>query len=93
MQYLVETEIKGKSFRSTHRLLGKFILESSTDFEIEILTPTDPEQRGAQLSFRIIGVDAEKVFTELEKLGVCVSFRLHFPRLVHPLSSLARSSW
>ncbi len=63
MQYLVETEINSS--------------ESSSDFKIEILTPIDPEQRGAQLSLRIIGVDARQLFNELEQVGVCVSFIFH----------------
>ncbi|CAF0746055.1 unnamed protein product [Rotaria sordida] len=48
---------------------------SSTHFKIDILTPTDPEQRGAQLSFRIIGVDVRQLFTELERSGVCLDVR------------------
>jgi len=51
-----------------------FFLESSGSFKAQILTPVDPEQRGAQLSFCIIGVDARQLFNELERLGVCVSF-------------------
>jgi kynureninase len=49
------------------------ILESSDDLKIQILTPTDPEQRGAQLSLRILNVDSPQIFSELEKSGVCVS--------------------
>ena len=48
-------------------------LETSSYFKVRILTPDDPEQRGAQLSFRIIDVNARQMFESLEKLGVCVS--------------------
>ena len=74
MQYLVENEFNSKYFRvfALKHLLN-FLSESSDEFQIETLTPTDPDQRGAQLSFRIIGIDVQKLFSELEKLGVSVS--------------------
>lgn len=54
-------------YSSTH------VVEAKTKYEIQFLTPSDPEQRGAQLSLRIVGTDPRKLFDELERLGVCVS--------------------
>lgn len=42
---------------------------------VEIITPRDPAQRGAQLSLRAKGIDAEKLQTLLHARGVCVDFR------------------
>ncbi len=55
-----------------------FVSESSNNLQIQFLTLCDPEQRGAQLSLRIVGADARQLATELEKLGVCVSFIFSF---------------
>jgi len=74
MQYLVESEINS--------------LETASHFKIQILTPTDPEQRGAQLSLRVIGVDARQLFDELERLGVCVSFIFIFRIINYFISSV-----
>lgn len=60
MQYLIETEINNQ--------------DPASHFKIQFLTPTDPEQRGAQLSLRVVDVCARQLFNELEALGVCVSF-------------------
>ena len=51
--------------------------ESSLRFKIQVLTPTDPEERGAQLSLRIIDADAREIFDGLEKSGVCVSTAMY----------------
>ncbi|CAF5165223.1 unnamed protein product [Rotaria magnacalcarata] len=52
-----------------------FLSEAASKFKIDILTPKDPKQRGAQLSLRIIGADARQIFNELERLGVCLDYR------------------
>lgn len=49
-------------------------LEKPGCFTIKILTPADPEQRGAQLSLQIIGIEGIKIFEELQQMGVCVMF-------------------
>lgn len=41
---------------------------------MESLTPTDPYQRGAMLSIKF-SRDAEKMFKEIEKRGVVVSYK------------------
>jgi kynureninase len=69
------------------------VLESSNDFKIQILTPIDPEQRGSQLSLRIIGVDAQQLFSELEQLGVCVSSSKHTSKKLNSSFLLVRYSW
>ncbi|CAF4088260.1 unnamed protein product [Rotaria sp. Silwood2] len=56
-------------------LIENEINQPSNYFKIHVLTPNDPEQRGAQLSFRIIGVDARQLFNELERSGVCLDVR------------------
>lgn len=63
-------------FAEVFRKRLNFLSEVSNEYQLDLLTPTDPDQRGAQLSFRIIGVDIQKLFSELEKLGVCVSLLL-----------------
>lgn len=73
LQYLIESEINNR--------------KTASQFNIQFLTPTDPEQRGAQLSIRIIGVNSEKLFNELEQLGVCVSFIFIF-RIINEFCSL-----
>lgn len=42
---------------------------------VHIITPSDPEQRGCQLSLSF-SIHIKKVFEELEKRGVVVSTRL-----------------
>jgi selenocysteine lyase/cysteine desulfurase len=51
-----------------------FLSESSDKIQAQILTPDDPDQRGAQLSFRILNADPKQVLTELGQLGVVVCF-------------------
>ncbi|CAF1215889.1 unnamed protein product [Adineta ricciae] len=59
MQYLIETEIN----------------QPSSKYQIKFLTPSDPEQRGAQLSLHIVGADAKQIFNELERCGVSLDVR------------------
>ena len=40
--------------------------------QVKIMTPADPEERGAQLSIKF-SVPIDRVFTELTKRGVVVS--------------------
>ena len=47
---------------------------SSKRIHARVITPSDPDQRGAQLSV-FFGVDIAKVFKELTKRGVVVSGR------------------
>jgi len=75
-------EVGIEKLRTKSKLLTQYMqylveteLESQNNFQVQILTPTDPEQRGAQLSFRIIGIDARQLFNELEQLGVCLDIR------------------
>lgn len=42
---------------------------------VSIITPSDPAQRGTQLSLRAEGVQAEKLQELLHERGVCVDFR------------------
>ncbi|CAF4490258.1 unnamed protein product [Rotaria socialis] len=56
-------------------LIEKEINQATSKFQINILTPKDPKQRGAQLSLRIVGADARQIFDELERLGVCLDSR------------------
>ncbi|UJR33886.1 hypothetical protein I4U23_021307 [Adineta vaga] len=65
MEYLIETEIN----------------QSSSKYKIKFMTPLDPEQRGALLSLRIIGVDARQLFNELERQGVCLDVRADVIRI------------
>lgn len=44
------------------------------DIRLEIITPSDPEQRGAQLSIKLIGTD-KSFFEQLTKAGVVSDFR------------------
>lgn len=61
LQYLIETEINSSN--------------NPSHFRIQILTPIDPEQRGAQLSLRVTGIDGPVLFNQLQKLGVCLDLR------------------
>ncbi|CAF0728622.1 unnamed protein product [Adineta steineri] len=65
LQYLIENEIN----------------QSSNNLKIQFITPSDPEQRGAQLSLRISGVDGKKLFNELERSGVCSDLRADVIRI------------
>ena len=47
-------------------------IDQSDGVHVEILTPSDPDQRGAQLSLSF-SINITQVFYELEKRGVVVS--------------------
>jgi len=68
--------LREKSLKLTSYLEFIFndVVSKYPEFKIEIITPTDPQQRGAQLSIKLIGTD--KVFFEkLTKAGVISDFR------------------
>ena len=44
------------------------------DIQLEIITPSDPLRRGAQLSIKLIGTD-KSFFEKLTKAGVISDFR------------------
>ncbi|MFT5635533.1 MAG: kynureninase [Cognaticolwellia sp.] len=50
------------------------VVSKYPNFQIEIITPTDPKKRGAQLSIKLIGTD-KTFFDELTKAGVISDFR------------------
>ena len=54
-------------------LLEASLLEALGD-SVEILTPSDPQRRGAQLSVRITG-DGARVEERLAEAGVVIDFR------------------
>ena len=54
--------------------LKEFIFKGSS--LIEQITPSDPEQRGAQISIKINGGYVDKIFEQLEKRGIVV--RVYF---------------
>ena len=49
-----------------------YCITEEKDLYVNIITPEDPEQRGAQLSITL-SVNVNKVHQELEKRGVVVS--------------------
>ncbi|CAF0891671.1 unnamed protein product [Adineta steineri] len=78
----IDRDCGAKGFRvstpSIHQcatLAASLEVKSSSNIKIQILTPDDPEQRGAQLSLRIINVNAREVFDELTRLGVVLDIR------------------
>ena len=50
------------------------VVSKYPDFQIKIITPTDPKKRGAQLSIKLIGKD-KIFFDKLTKAGVISDFR------------------
>ncbi|MEW6989898.1 kynureninase [Colwelliaceae bacterium 6441] len=50
------------------------IISQFPDFQLEIITPTDPEKRGCQLSVKLIGTD-KSFFKALTDAGVIADFR------------------
>ncbi|CAF0812466.1 unnamed protein product [Didymodactylos carnosus] len=59
LQYLIENELNN----------------NQKCLSFQILTPNDPDQRGAQLSLKPVEITAQILFDELEKRGVVVDIR------------------
>lgn len=68
--------LRAKSVKLTSYLEFVFndIVSKYPEIQLEIITPTDPEQRGAQLSIKLIGTD-KVFFNKLTKAGVISDFR------------------
>lgn len=68
--------LRAKSLKLTSYLEFIFndIVQQFPDIKLEIITPSDPEQRGAQLSIKLIGTD-KSFFDQLTKAGVISDFR------------------
>jgi kynureninase len=68
--------LRAKSMKLTgyleHLMRSTYPKNGSNKPYVEIITPSDPEQRGAQLSIKF-SVPIAKVFVELKKRGVVVS--------------------
>lgn len=65
-------ELRQKSVKLTAYL--EFLLQDITHLDFEIITPSDPEQRGAQLSL-LFDRDGRKVFDILTANGVIADWR------------------
>lgn len=65
--------LRQKSIRLTGYL--EFLLSSLAVKGVEVMTPRDPARRGAQLSIRFPGRDAEALVGQLEARGVVTDFR------------------
>jgi kynureninase len=68
--------LRAKSIKLTGYLEFIFnqVLEQFPKVKLEIITPTDPLKRGAQLSIKLIGTD-KRFFDQLTKAGVITDFR------------------
>jgi len=68
--------LREKSLQLTSYLEFIFndVVNQFPDFQLEIITPSDPQQRGAQLSIKLIGTD-KSFFDKLTKAGVISDFR------------------
>ncbi len=68
--------LRVKSLKLTAYLEFVFndIINQFPDFQLEIITPTDPEKRGCQLSVKLIGTD-KSFFKALTEAGVIADFR------------------
>lgn len=66
------TALREKSLRLTGYLA--WLLEQWQDPRIALITPHDPEQRGCQLSIRVLGAD-KAVFQRLTRLDVIADWR------------------
>lgn len=68
--------LRAKSLKLTSYLEYIFndVVSQFPDIQLEIITPVDPEQRGAQLSIKLIGTD-KTFFEKLTKAGVISDFR------------------
>ena len=65
--------LRRKSVRLTGYL--EFLLDTLAPQGIEVMTPRDPSRRGAQLSIRTRGRDAQALVRQLEARSVIVDFR------------------
>ena len=65
--------LRRKSVRLTGYL--EFLVASLGNQGVEVLTPRDPARRGAQLSIRMKGHDAQSLVGALEARGVVTDFR------------------
>jgi kynureninase len=50
------------------------VVEQFPDVQLEIITPSDPNKRGCQLSVKLIGID-KGFFQTLTQAGVIADFR------------------
>ena len=68
--------LREKSLRLTAYLEYVFndIVSKFDDVQLEIITPRDPEQRGCQLSVKLVGTD-KRFFAALTEAGVIADFR------------------
>lgn len=68
--------LREKSLRLTAYLEFVFndIIAQFDDIQLEIITPTDPKQRGCQLSVKLVGTD-KRFFQALTEAGVIADFR------------------
>lgn len=68
--------LRAKSLKLTGYLEFIFnqVVEQFPKVKLEIITPTDPLKRGAQLSIKLIGTD-KRFFDKLTKAGVISDFR------------------
>ncbi|WP_085298805.1 kynureninase [Cognaticolwellia mytili] len=68
--------LRAKSLKLTSYLEFIFndVVQQFPDIKLEIITPSNPEQRGAQLSIKLIGTD-KSFFDQLTKAGVISDFR------------------
>jgi len=69
-------ELRTKSLKLTSYLEFIFndVVNEFPGIQLQIITPSDPEQRGAQLSIKLIGTD-KSFFDKLTKAGVISDFR------------------
>jgi hypothetical protein len=65
--------LRAKSLMLTAYL--EALLDSQLSSQVQILTPRDPEQRGAQISIRVPGMDAKELQKQLAQRGVIVDER------------------
>jgi len=69
-------ELRTKSLKLTSylELIFNDVVNEFPGIQLQIITPSDPEQRGAQLSIKLIGTD-KSFFDKLTKAGVISDFR------------------
>jgi len=69
-------KLRAKSLKLTAYLEFIFndVVNKFPGIQLEIITPSDPEKRGAQLSIKLIGTD-KSFFEKLTKAGVISDFR------------------